>query len=78
MKFSVVKDKLHIDSRAAARVKKLTGKGVRGIIKAVFLIGFCFVILYPILMMISKAFMAREDIFDNTVFWSARLHAAKF
>lgn len=67
MNFSVVKDKLHIDSRAAARVKKLTGKGVRGIIKAVFLIGFCFVILYPILMMISKAFMAREDIFDNTV-----------
>ena len=32
-----------------------------------FLLGFCFVILYPILMMVSKAFMERGDIFDNTV-----------
>lgn len=37
------------------------------VIKSVFLIGFCYVILYPILTMISKSFMGREDIFDNTV-----------
>lgn len=59
--------KLSVNPRTVARTKKIAAKGVRGIFKTIFLVGFCFVILYPILMMISKAFMERGDIFDNTV-----------
>ncbi len=55
------------ESRLFIRTKKTTRKIVTGVLKAIFLIGFCFVILYPILTMISKAFMERNDIFDNTV-----------
>ena len=55
------------ESRLFIRTKKNTRKIVTGVLKAIFLIGFCFVILYPILTMISKAFMERNDIFDNTV-----------
>ena len=55
------------ESQLFIRTKKTTRKIVTGVLKAIFLIGFCFVILYPILTMISKAFMERNDIFDNTV-----------
>jgi multiple sugar transport system permease protein len=58
---------IHLDSRRKSKIKKRVTKATMGGIKAVFLIGFCFVILYPVLMMISKAFMERKDIFDNTV-----------
>ncbi len=37
------------------------------LLRAFFLIGFCFVILYPVLMMLSKAFMSREDLYDRSV-----------
>ena len=67
MKNFALTDKIAVSPRAAARTRKLAGKGIQGIVKAVFLLGFCFVILYPILMMVSKAFMERGDIFDNTV-----------
>ena len=36
-------------------------------VRSVFLIGFCFTILYPILLTISKAFMPLQDTYDNTV-----------
>lgn len=49
------------------KMKKHTLGIVRGLIKAFFLTGFCFVILYPIFTIISKSFMERMDIFDNTV-----------
>ena len=67
MKNFALTDKIAVSPRAAARTRKLAGKGIQGIVKAVFPLGFCFVILYPILMMVSKAFMERGDIFDNTV-----------
>lgn len=43
--------------------KKLLSK----LLRFVFLAGFCFAILYPIILMVSKAFMQRMDVFDNTV-----------
>ena len=58
---------LRLSSRSRARLRRQTEKGIKGFVKAIFLIGFCFVILYPVLTMISKSFMARGDIFDNTV-----------
>ena len=37
------------------------------IIRSIFLLGFCFVILYPILLIISKTFMLRDDLYDPSV-----------
>ncbi|HBQ63574.1 MAG TPA: hypothetical protein DD727_01325, partial [Clostridiales bacterium] len=37
------------------------------ITRTIFVLGFCFIILYPVLIMISKAFMDFVDIYDNTV-----------
>ncbi|MCQ2449819.1 MAG: carbohydrate ABC transporter permease [Clostridia bacterium] len=54
---------------------KIEKKGKRvlgGLIKAVFLIGFCFIILYPVITMVSKAFMQQQDVYDNTVLWIPR------
>lgn len=42
------------------------------LIRAVFILGFCFVILYPVLIMISKSFMHQADVYDNTVIWIPR------
>ena len=37
--------------------------------RAVFVIGFCFIILYPVINMISRAFMSTVDLYDNTILW---------
>lgn len=37
------------------------------IFRTVLIIGLCFVILYPVLIMLSKAFMDKADVFDSTV-----------
>ena len=37
------------------------------LVKMVFIVGFCFTILYPLAVMLSRAFMSRADIFDNAV-----------
>ena len=42
------------------------------ILRTVLLTGFAYVILHPIILMISKAFMAQEDVFDNSVLWIPR------
>lgn len=47
-------------------------KIIVNLIKAVFIIGFCFVILQPLVVMISKAFMGKADIFDNSVVFVPR------
>ena len=54
------------------RYSKLFQKGagiVWVFIRAVFLLGFAFVILYPVLSMISKAFMESRDLYDSSVLW---------
>ena len=48
------------ENPAVIRTEKVVKKVAVGLLKAVFLIGFCFVILYPILTMISKAFMEQS------------------
>ena len=37
------------------------------IIRTIFVLGFCYIILYPVLIMLSKAFMHIVDIYDSTV-----------
>lgn len=51
--------------RNAFKAKKIAW----AIARTVFLLGFSFVILYPVLNMISMAFKHRVDLYDNTVIW---------
>lgn len=37
------------------------------VVKFIFLAGFCFVILYPVITMLLKAFMSKADLSDNSV-----------
>lgn len=39
------------------------------LVRFVFLTGFAFVILYPVITLVSKAFMHQQDLYDNTVLW---------
>ena len=55
--------------RGYNRTKKYGQKIVWAAIRSLFILGFCFVILYPVISMISKAFMHQSDIYDNTVIW---------
>lgn len=43
------------------------GQRLMWLVKMVFIVGFCFTILYPLAVMLSRAFMSRADIFDNAV-----------
>ena len=48
----------------------LAGRGGRRLlwlVKMILIIGFCFTILYPLVVMLSRAFMSKSDIFDNAV-----------
>jgi len=42
------------------------------ITRAVLVIGICFIVLYPLLLKLSIAFKAREDVFDSSVVWIPR------
>ncbi len=50
-----------------------TGSPIRrfftALVRFVFLTGFAFVILYPVVTLVSKAFMHQQDLYDNTVLW---------
>lgn len=50
------------------RIKNRTREILWSILRAFFLLGFCFVILYPMLLVLSKAFMERGDLYDRSVF----------
>lgn len=59
-------------AQKSLRYDKLLHRGSRtvwAVIRAVFLLGFAFVILYPVLSMISKAFMESRDLYDSSVLW---------
>ncbi len=60
------------ESRRLRKVERTTSQVIGGLVKAVFLIGFSFIILYPVITMISKAFMQQQDVYDNTVLWMPR------
>ena len=55
------------DAALQLRLKNRSRHLLWKLLRAFFLIGFCFVILYPVLMMLSKAFMSREDLYDRSV-----------
>ncbi len=50
-------------------IKKKVGNGIWNIVRAIFILGFSFVILFPLLNMLSRAFMTPEDLYDSSVLW---------
>lgn len=52
-----------------AKKQAMTKYFIWAIIRTVFLFGFSFIILYPVISMISKAVMEQQDVFDNSVLW---------
>ena len=57
-----------VERKRLLAVKKGKSLGI-GILRLLFLLGFCFVILYPVISMLSKAVMNEVDLYDNTVIW---------
>lgn len=49
------------------KIRKNTNKIIKVFFRTFFILGFCFVILYPVFTMIMKSFMSRTDLFDNSV-----------
>ena len=60
------------NGRPALKARKLSGRIVFSLIRLVFLLGFAFIILYPVITMLSKAFMLQVDLYDNSVLWVPR------
>ncbi len=57
---------------AARRTRSAVRKGRKwlwALVRAVFIIGFSFVVLYPLLKIISQSFMERRDLYDASVLW---------
>lgn len=59
------------DTQKIFRKKQLerSTKIVWAILRTVFLLGFSFVILYPVLSMVSKSLMQSRDLYDTSVLW---------
>lgn len=56
-----------LEKRAVIR-KKATAISI-SVVRAILCIGFAYTILYPLLIMLSRAFMSAEDLYDNSVVW---------
>lgn len=67
---SIINDSVALWNRhGILKVRNGAGKFGGMLVRGVFLLGFSFIILYPVLSMISKVFMQQGDLFDNTVMW---------
>ncbi len=55
--------------RSAYAIKRETGKWTWAIVRAIFIIGFSFVILHPLINMLTRAFMEPQDLYDSSVLW---------
>ena len=60
---------IDLSSPKAKLVRKRVGRFSFVTARAILCIGFAYTILYPLIMMISRAFMAAEDLYDNSVVW---------
>ncbi len=58
-------------SATASRTRslRLAGRLTRGLGKAILLIGLCFVMIYPMLFILSSGFKSIEDIYNPSVVW---------
>lgn len=51
------------------QLRKKSGRFAYVAARTVLCIGFAYTILYPLFMMITRAFMSAEDLYDNSVVW---------
>lgn len=56
----------------AQKIYYRTGRFLKSLLRLLFLIGMSFVMLYPILFMLSSAFKGIADVYDPTVIWVPR------
>lgn len=56
-----------IRRRSQGRLVNRGRQALFSLVKWVFILGFCFTILYPLVVMLSRAFMGEADLFDNSV-----------
>jgi multiple sugar transport system permease protein len=57
------------DRDRGRRIALLSGRGAKGLMMYLFLAGLSFVMLYPVLFMLSSAFKSIADVYDPTVIW---------
>jgi len=55
--------------KSAYAIKRKIGELAWAFVRAIFILGFSFAILYPLLNMISRAFMEPQDLYDSSVLW---------
>lgn len=51
------------------QTKQRSWKVIWAFIRTIFILGFSFVILFPLINMLSRSFMAPEDLYDSSVLW---------
>lgn len=56
-------------SQKNVQLRKKTGRFAYVAARTVLCIGFAYTILYPLFMMVTRAFMSAEDLYDNSVVW---------
>ncbi len=64
-----VRDRSRITNLRVATVVSRAGRILVGLFRASVIIGVSYVILEPVLTMLSQAFMAPQDLYDTTVIW---------
>lgn len=64
-----IKNTTALRERKKETAKQKTVSLLKNLLRAVFLIGMGYVMLYPILFMVSGAFKAGVDVYDPTVIW---------
>ena len=64
-----IKNTTALRERKKETAKQKTVSFFKNLLRAVFLIGMGYVMLYPILFMVSGAFKAGVDVYDPTVIW---------
>lgn len=59
--------KFRLRERSRERLRNRSRQLLLDLVRWIFILGFCFTILYPLIVMISRAFMGVSDLFDNSV-----------
>ena len=60
---------INFSSPKSVLLRKKTGRFAFIVARSVLCIGFAYTILYPLFMMVTRAFMSAEDLYDNSVVW---------
>lgn len=59
--------KFRLQERSRERLHNRSKRLLLDLVRWIFILGFCFTILYPLIVMVSRSFMGVNDLFDNSV-----------